>query len=76
METKQGQLRTLRDFWSNQAETKDRVIINRLRLGHSQLSHGHLKNSEVQEPLRECPACMNGRLTIKHNGRMLNAAGG
>ena len=45
---------------------KDQVIINRLRLGHSQLRHGHLMNSKVQEPPRKCPACTNDRLTIKH----------
>ena len=67
---KQGHLRTITDtpglLEQPSGNIKDQVIIDRLRLGHSQLSHGHLMNSEVQEPPRECPACTNDRLAIKH----------
>jgi len=41
---------------------KDEVIINRLRIGHSRMSHGHLMCKE-ETPL--CPTC-GETLTIKH----------
>ena len=34
---------------------REQVVVNRLRLLHSLLSHGHLMNNQVQEPLRACP---------------------
>ena len=68
--TRQNHLRMIADTPGSleqpRGSRRDQVVINRLRLGHSWLSHGHLMNREVQEPPRECPFCMASRLTVKH----------
>jgi ribonuclease HI len=42
------------------------VVINRLRCGHTNLTHNYLMNSEVVEPAPGCPLCGNATLTVKH----------
>jgi ribonuclease HI len=45
---------------------KEEVVLNRLRIGHTFLTHNHLFNDEVQAPLPQCELCQNAAMTIKH----------
>ena len=40
--------------------------MNRLRCGHTNLTHGYLMNSNVHEPPPGCPACQDSTLTGHH----------
>ena len=42
------------------------VIMNRLRFGHTKLTHGYLMKSNVLEAPQGCPACQNSTHTVQH----------
>ena len=45
---------------------RQEVIINRLRCGHTSLTHSYLINSDVREAAPGCPVCHNATLTVRH----------
>lgn len=45
---------------------KQQVKLNRLRLGHTLVTHSYLFDNEVQQGPPPCPLCMNAILTVKH----------
>ena len=45
---------------------RHQVVINRLRCGHTWLTHGYIMNSEIEEAPPGCPLCQQCRLTLKH----------
>ena len=44
---------------------RDEVIINRLRTGHTKLTHGHIMEGFTGN-IPQCSFCTNNQLTIKH----------
>ena len=42
------------------------IIMNRLRCGHTNLTHENLMNRSVREPIPECPACQDSTFTVYH----------
>ena len=44
---------------------RQEVVNNRLRAGHSQLTHGYLLEDHHSPP-PHCPYCLNAALTIEH----------
>jgi len=42
---------------------KENAVINRLRTGHTLLSHGYLMSSE---PVPPCELCQNETMSVKH----------
>jgi ribonuclease HI len=49
-----------------QLSRRNEVVLNRLRCGHTRLTHEYLMNSAVQEPPPGCPLCLRTRLTVHH----------
>ena len=50
------------DYWPNFTRRRDQVVFTRLRLGHTQLTHGYLLQ---KRPSPECEFC-EVRLTVRH----------
>jgi len=48
------------------------VKLNRLRLGHTAITHGYRMNPDIQEPPPGCPICNQATLTVKHIMRECN----
>jgi len=48
---------------------KENAVINRLRTGHTLLSHGYLMSSE---PVPPCELCPNATMSVKHLIEYLN----
>ena len=46
---------------------KDQVVINRIRIGHTRLTHSYLMEQENEEKIKpKCQYCNNHPLTVKH----------
>jgi len=45
---------------------KEQIKLNRLRLGHTAITHGYLMNPDILEPPPGCPICYQATLTVKH----------
>ena len=45
---------------------RDEVVINRVRIGHTLLTHGYLMNDDVPDVAPHCKLCNSAILTIKH----------
>ena len=45
---------------------RQKVIVNRLRCGHTSLTHAILINSDVREAASGCPVCQDATLTVRH----------
>jgi len=45
---------------------KDQVKINRLRIGHTDLTHSYLFDPDIMRPPPGCPLCFEATLTVKH----------
>lgn len=54
--------------WIRQAgfTRKDEVVYNRLRAGHTHLTHSYLMDSSIQGVVPECELCHNATMTIQH----------
>ena len=67
---KPSKLRDLCDtsvvFTNTHMTRRGEIIMNRLRCGHTNLTHGYLMNSNVREPPPGCPACQDSTLTVHH----------
>ena len=67
---KPSKLRELCDtqdvFTNTHMTRRGEIIMNRLRYGHTNLTHGYLMSSNVREPHPGCPACQDSTLTIHH----------
>ena len=50
----------------NPLSRKEEVIINRLRLGHTNFTHNYLMDNSVAQGVPPCPWCNNAALSIKH----------
>jgi len=59
---KPGKWKVKRDVKSR----KDEVIVNRLRLGHTNLTHSYLFDENVQRPMPDCELCHGAAMTVKH----------
>jgi len=45
---------------------RDEVVINRLRLGHTNLTHSYLFDPAIQRPMPPCELCGDAAMTVKH----------
>ena len=65
-----GQLRQIKEHpspWTKiSIPRRCEVIINRLRVGHTLVTHGYLMNNSIQEPPPGCPICSRAVLTVPH----------
>ena len=55
-----GQWRRSKLKWGEQ------VRVNRLRIGHTFITHSYLMNKELESPPPDCPLCREETLTVKH----------
>ena len=51
---------------NNLLNSRDEVIINRLRSGHTWITHEYLISDIVQAGLEPCPFCNNAVKSVKH----------
>ena len=51
---------------SNISPRRAEVVVNRLRSGHTWLTHNYLMDNAVLEPPPICPMCDSARLTVQH----------
>ena len=49
-----------------QLDRVKQVKLNRLRIGHTDITHNYLMNTTVQRGPPSCPACDNATLSVKH----------
>ena len=45
---------------------KEEVILNRLRLGHTNFTHSYLMDNSIAQAIPPCPWCNNAALSMKH----------
>ena len=45
---------------------KDQVAVNRLRVGHTAITHEYLMDGEIAQGPPECPLCQQATLTVEH----------
>ena len=53
-------------FYEINLPRRQEVIVNRLRCGHTSLTHLCLMNSDVREAAPGCPVCQDATLTVRH----------
>ena len=53
-------------FYEINLPRRQAVIFNRLRCGHTSLTHSYLMKSDVREVAPGCPVCHNVTLTARH----------
>ena len=58
----------IQEMWTGMegCSSRDEVLISRLRLGHTFLTHGYLMNNDVPNIAPICKLCNNAVMTIKH----------
>lgn len=68
-QSRQEKLRSVKDVPGNwkmiRCPRREEVIINRLRAGHTWLTHSYLMNNHPELP-PECPLCQEGMLDVPH----------
>jgi len=54
--------------WNTQSgmSRRDEIVINRLRLGHTNLTHSYLFDPDIQRPMPPCELCNDAAMTVKH----------
>ena len=45
---------------------RDEVVISRMRLGHTLLTHGYLMDNDAPDVAPHCELCNNALLSVKH----------
>ena len=55
-------------MWINSGKysSRDEVIISRMRLGHTLLTHAYLVDNDVPDVAPHCELCNNASLSVKH----------
>ena len=54
----------IKDFHIHGLSRREEVVIHRLRIGHTRLTHSYLMEGKTNPPV--CPYCNNAELTVKH----------